>query len=320
MRRVLALVTRMYAERDSDRDEFVEDWLTTDKNDEFILFSETTLKERWVLVVHGYDYPRVANEDAISRASHDITQGLAVGTLRGFPLELGILFHPPMTWGPTAKDFFVTGLLNCLNSVHFVREYRHGSEIVRQLAIKCRSNEDFSADFDRTWHTYGSDYSRYDSRLGSFMHDTENNIAPLLNDLEEWRRRNFDQSFGQNILEHYRNSNGSLLAIQRSLNNRNTLEIITKIVNDLVLETQSPRKLSILDEQLSAIADFLRTSDASCSAVSTQIEELGKDGIDQDRALANLREITEETSLRQWYERLNYLLISLRRELTKADI
>lgn len=318
MNKLLAVITRMYAERGGDRDEFVEAWGGSE-NEEFIVFPKGKKAfERAMLLIHGYDYPRVPTAASIERAGTAVTSGLQGNALVVPDFEVGLLFHPPLTWGATAKDCFAEGVLNSTGKVTFVREYRYASELVKSLAPKCRTGADFSSDFDSIWNEYRSNLARYDSRFGLLLTQMDECVTPLINGLDYWRQFGLEAGRGEKLAEFHLTATR---AIEKALGVKGILIAVNRIVNMLILETRSKGKLDLLEGRFQELEAFLNNRQGTYGYMEDTLD-LFKSSNDE-RTAESLKELNNRLKLgnpiRAWYTELLAVMGPLRQALLQPD-
>jgi hypothetical protein len=318
-KKLLAVITRMYAERGGDRDEFVEAWGGSE-NGEFIIFPrDVRAFERAMLLIHGYDYPRVPSDASIARAGISVTSGLQSNSLVVPDCEVGLLFHPPLTWGATAKDRFAEGVLNSTGRVTFVREYRNASQLVKSLAPKCRTGRDFSSEFDKIWREYRANLSRYDSRFGLLLTQMDDCVTPLITRLDYWSESGFDPKQDENLVEFYVTSTN---AIEKALGASGILTAVNRIVNTLILETRSKSKLELIEKKFQDLESFLSSKQGTYADMKDTLELFKSSN--NDRAADVVKQLNDRLKLgnpiRVWYTELLGIMGALRLVLLQPDV
>jgi len=325
MKKLLAVITRMYATRGGDDDEFVASWGGTEHQEFMIFPKDTNAWQRIMLLIHGYEYPRIPNDNSISRAGKSISQGLETNGLVVPDCEVGLLFHPPLTWGATAKDHFAETVLNSAGRVTFVREYRSASRLVKELApmikfalAKSKSVEEFSAEFDKVWEEYRSNLTRYDVRVGSVLTQIEKCVMPLINGLDYWREFGIEANSAAQLNAFHKTSRE---AMKKALDADGILKAIGRIVNSLILETRSSDKLEAIDKEFQTVESFLRSKEGSYIEMHETVELFNSSGDPlHDEVLKQLgNKIKSGNPIRDWYLELVEKLDDLRKVLARPD-
>ena len=253
--RLLVIITRMYAKKGGDNDEFTRFWATAEQSEfPHLLFKNITNQERrYVLVIHGHGYPDRVDKSLIERACHSITAGFSAiePTEDKRSLLVGLVFHPHPSWIETDIMSLNQGLQDCLEaigvSVEFIEIFAGGGVLERMLAPQCRTaGSDFAAAFDRGWSSSSSkieadssssrpanaeseqdvvtavDLSDYARQLGFLKHELTHLLQPIDIDLQGWEQSDFPPDYGREILACHRNNkaHSSLLAARRLVQGR----------------------------------------------------------------------------------------------------
>ncbi len=208
MNRILIVITRMYAEKGGEGDEFVELWMEEEEagvNEEYRLFPAGAAADcpRRVLVLHGYDYPDNYSKEVTERAAESIRAALAAVGGAG-EAEIGVAFHAKMEWEPSEGNALARELEAELRrdgcKVKFAAEYRHGALLQKEIAPLCREGEEFSEQFDRQWEYFSNVESKHDNRMGEIRHKIINKLSPVEKELEAWKADGFEREAGLDLL------------------------------------------------------------------------------------------------------------------------
>lgn len=223
MKRLLIIITRMYALRGDPKDEFVEVWHGGATAEHRVFTVQKGTHPDNVLVLHGYEYPQNV-ERAAERARSSVAAGLnSVGLWLRLPkLRTGFVFHPRQSWAPDAQRWIADNVSTWLQgdgaAVDFAESYRHGSLLERKLAPACVERSDWTPALDAVWSYFlKPTMARYEERLGDFVHRLQGILLPLRNDLDTWRRGRFDTKIGREILRENEQLAPTALARARAL-------------------------------------------------------------------------------------------------------
>lgn len=223
MKRILIIITRMYASRGDARDEFVTVWHGGLHTEHRIFTCQTGKRHNHILVIHGYEYPQNV-ERATERACTTVETALrnAELTHQLTISRVGVMFHPRQSWAPAAQRKIADGVAAALRkkgaTVDFVESYHHGSVLERKLAQACLDRQDWAAELDQLWpHFLQPTLVRCEEHFGALMHALQNLVLPIRNDLNTWRRYNLDTETGREILRANEEDAPILVARAREL-------------------------------------------------------------------------------------------------------
>jgi hypothetical protein len=207
MKRILIIITRMYAARGDTRDEFVEVWHGGVNTEHRIFTCQTDAQQEHILILHGYEYPQNI-ERATERARASIETALRstelLNQLRGS--RVGVVFHPRQSWAPAAQRKIAEGVTAYLQEhgavVDFVESYHHGSVLERRLALACLERRGWVAELNELWPYFlQPTMARFEQRFGALVHDLQNILLPIREDLNTWRRYDLDEDMGYEVLQ-----------------------------------------------------------------------------------------------------------------------
>lgn len=224
--RLLIIITRMYATKCGEQDEFTQFWATAEQEDlTYLLFKNIAGAPRcYVLVLHGFEYPDTVNQQVIDRACQEVTASLSEikAQVSDWPFSTGLAFHPHPSWIDIDTQPLSQALQSCLEAsgmqVEFVDTFM-GGIFEKTLAPQCRAaNADFSAAFDSIWNPMSGkneealiippapaitvDYAR---QLGLLKHELTHLLQPIDIDLQGWEQSDFNSAYGLEIIACYRN-------------------------------------------------------------------------------------------------------------------
>lgn len=185
MKRLLIVITRMYAQQGDNKDEFVEIWQGAANTEHRIFALQTGSRDDYVLVLHGYEYPQQV-QAATSRARVQVEAAIkSTELLPGLPeRRTGVMFHPRQSWTPVAQMEIADGMNTWLRKagavVDYVQAYHHGSIIDRKLAPACIQRQDFSSVLDELWGLFlRLAVAGYARRLENLTKELTSALSPL---------------------------------------------------------------------------------------------------------------------------------------------
>jgi len=143
-RRILIIVTRMYATQGGPDDEFVVMW-KQDSNSPHAIIGVHRDTYRIIVLVHGYQ-GRFRGPNDVPGAVQEAINSLAITDSD----EIGILYHPPAGWTLGRNHFSSLG-----GNIQFVKKYgaqsRTGYVAIGSLAQQVVERRNFTGAFDRVW-------------------------------------------------------------------------------------------------------------------------------------------------------------------------
>lgn len=223
MKRLLIVITRMYALQGDANDEFVNVWHGGATAEHRVFTLQKGAHYDCVLVLHGYEYPQNVAL-AAERARASVEGGLAKVQLlpRLRQLRTGFVFHPRQSWTPDAQrriaDDVTAWLRGAEAAVDFAESFRHGSVLERRLAPACVERSDWTPILGAVWAYFlKPTMARYEERMGDLVHRLQGVLLPLRNDLDTWRRGKLDDQTGHEILRENKQQAPTALARVRSL-------------------------------------------------------------------------------------------------------
>lgn len=220
IKHLIVVFTRMYAQRGSDEDEFINIWDTSqDEGKNYLPYHcGDGTKHFYVLIVHGYrcdsnesggfsvDRP---DEPSLAMARHSIIEGVSLlspeVTLK--ELAVGVAFHPD--WDDAGVKLFGAALENFLKEqgahVSFVKRYSGSTSLFPPLVARIHSGQDFVKEYHRVWTYFVEDLEAYANYMGTLLQRVYELVEPLNADLEGWRESGFKVGYWQEIADRWRN-------------------------------------------------------------------------------------------------------------------
>jgi hypothetical protein len=265
IKRLLIIITRMYATKRGGNDEFTLFWATAEEAElNHLLFENITDQERRsVLVIHGHGYPGRVEREVIEHACNSITEGFSEieSTADDQTFLTGLALHPHPSWIDADIQLLSQELQSCLEElgarVEFVEVFAGGGALEKILAPQCRpAGPGFAAAFDRVWSGFSArkeagskhptqaqdeqgpavDLSDYARRLGLLKHELTHLFQPIDIDLQGWQQSNFNPDYGREIIDCYKNNKAQarLLEARRLVQGSETekLESVRAIVEE----------------------------------------------------------------------------------------
>jgi hypothetical protein len=249
MKRLLIVITRMYARQGYDLDEFVDIWQGAAYMEHRIFSRRTSSNDDHVLVIHGYEYPQRV-EFATSRAVAQVETGIRSTDLRNELRErrTGVMFHPRQSWTPVAQMQIGQGIKIWLRragaAVDYIEAYHHGSIIDRKLARACLERQDFSKVLDELWTIFlKSAVARYERQLDSLTKELEAILLPLCKEESNTGRLSDIEQSARGILTRAR---------QLVLDDREESESVVTLTWEVAEKVNERKK----EKLISALADL----------------------------------------------------------------
>lgn len=263
MKRMLIVITRMYAsQQNNNANEFVRFW-GGGKNEEHKIFCSLTSsgEERIIVVIHGYDgrfgdlgqYPQVDKVvEAINLALQDI-QGV-----NHDEFEKGVLFHPDPNWqnfSTTLSQKIKRQFPNCWVQPYTGAWAQKYNNICR-LAEKAKSEVDFTREFDDIWSFFVSkppvEVPEAIRRLSALKHRLSHLLLPIDIDLQGLMETRFGQDYWEEVAEAYKGDKGEkavqmLEEASRLIYGGNVENYVAKVVEE-AKAAKSPGKTDEIDK------------------------------------------------------------------------
>lgn len=334
MKRILIIITRMYAARGDARDEFVGLWHGGVNTEHRIFTSQTGEWQDHVLILHGYEYPQNV-ESAIERACASIGAALRstelITQLSGS--RVGVVFHPRQSWAPAAQRRIADGVAAFLREhragVDFVEPYHHGSVLERRLALACIERRGWTVELDKLWPYFlQPTMARIEQRFGTLVHDLTNLVLPIREDLNTWRRCSLDEDTGREILRVNEDLAPTALARARALalDEGADIQSIAKLTweaADRLAEESKERLIANLAE----LEKLFTPSDSRYGRAELLLHSFRPGGngdaaqkTSEDTRLATLRaQLTEANPLDTWFQALVKILEDIRQVWLSAS-
>lgn len=262
-KRMLIIITRMYANQGNTDDEFVQTNFFNQSNSLFhaVFPSEASNQtERIVVVIHGYNGRFNDPENDSEQATELIAQAIC-GAIISISISLkdftiGILFHPHHEW-QNFSDYFQKKINNKLNNklnenitIKFVEQYSSAGpqeeyEKVQELVAPAVQEADFQNKFDGVWDFFGRKapikMSEAAQRLSLLKHKIVNILLPLQIDIHGLIEKNFDEIYWDQIVEAHKNLSQEFQNVKNLIYGTSTSgesepksiqDIISKITDD----------------------------------------------------------------------------------------
>lgn len=332
MKRLLIVITRMYALQGDARDEFVEVWHggATAKHRVFTVQKGT--HPDCVLVLHGYEYPQSV-EHAAERARTSVKTGLdSVGLWPRLPkLRTGFVFHPRQSWAPDAQRWIADDVSSWLReagaAVDFAESYRHGSLLERKLAPACVERCDWTQALDAVWAYFlRPTMARYEERLGDLMHRLQAVLLPLRNDFDTWRRGRLDTKIGREILRENEHQAATALALARALvlEEGEGRQSVAALVWEIADKLDEGSKEALIAD-LAELEKLFTDSDSRYRRAAALLRDFapvaqtdnGQEPTDESRLDALRAHLADVNPVDVWFQALQTALSNLRQALVR---
>lgn len=295
IRHLIVVFTRMYAQKGSDEDEFVNIWdVEHDQGKQNLTYHSGNGETRssYMLVVHSYrcesgehdgfslDGP---DERSLEQARGSIIEGIKLlkPPVTFKELEVGIAFHPD--WDDDCVKLFSETMKEFLKEqearVSFVKRYSGATSLFPPLVAKLHNSQDFAKEYHRVWTYFVEDIEAYVVYLGALLQQVFSLLEPLNTDLEGWRASDFKVSYQQEIVGRSANSLPMrLLDTARDLvmGGTSNTDSVRKLVKEM--ETKLKKSQPALAQEIENCMQKVEEAfnEANLSPAATLLELLGK--------------------------------------------
>jgi len=338
---MLIIVTRMWAPKGEDSDEFcswcVQEDKQKDKPHEIFI---GTRNERVIVVIHGYKEKFIDSSEnpqqvaqavieAIQFALQELKKKLNLDNYDLDNYEKGILFHPPPL--PRWLGEFKTKLSNQvkreIKNCKWVQDYSGRQKeynMIENLVKLAKQNPNFNKEFDEIWDFFASrppvEVPEAVHRLSILKHRLIHLFLPIDIDLQGLIETGFQQDYWDEVVKAYEGGK-ALEALEQArallYGQGGESDYVEKIVKEVEAKVTDKTKITKINCKWKKLQKYLPPEQNNLPNDIKQIlQNLGcRDKLEDIRQKCQDR----NNPFHQWFDELNKLLDELRDAIEEAQ-